>query len=155
MGFHGKWLSGLQHTNTWKNRTTWTRQVKCQWLCHAWGILQIYEMSVYLFKWKCLSLFVSVLQWIKDALIEKHLFIISGTNCYWTAGGALDRGIVMAGLALREPSFNRDRRGLWINLHSQSIFFFTLCWLKYTHVSFILHMSTEMLRKPNEGVKTV
>lgn len=27
------------------------------------------------------SFFVSVLQWIKDALIEKHLFMISGTNC--------------------------------------------------------------------------
>lgn len=37
--------------------------------------------------------FVSVLQWIKDALIEKHLFMISGTICDWTADGALDCGI--------------------------------------------------------------
>lgn len=94
---------------------------------------QIYEASVYLLKWKCWSLFVSVLQWNKDALIEKHLFMISGTICDWTADGALDFGILMARLVLREPSFNPDGCGLWINLHTQPIFFHPLPAHIYTH----------------------
>ncbi len=130
-------------------------RVKCQWLCCAWRILQIYEMSVYLLKSKCWSLFVSVLQWINDALVRKHLFMISGTNCSWTADGALDCGIVMAGLALREPSFNPDGRGLWINLHTQPIFFHPLLARIYTNIGFcILHMSTENALK-SKSVKTV
>lgn len=108
-------------------------------------ILQIYEMSVYLLKWKCLSLFVSVLQWIKDALIDKHLFMISGTSCYWTADGALDCGIVMAGyksllLILTDVGCEL------ICIHDP--YFFTLCWLTYTHISVTLHMSTEKLWSP-------
>lgn len=100
-------------------------QVECQRLFCAWRIMRIYEMGVYLLKWKCKSLFLWVCnQWINDALIEKHSFMICGTNCDWTADSALDCGIVMAGLALQEPSFNLDRCGLWINLHTQLMFFF-------------------------------
>lgn len=142
----------IAHKCIGKSGNIWPWRVRCQWLCCAWRILQIYEMSVYLFK--CLSLFVSVLQWIKDALIENHLFMISGTSCYWTAHGALDCGIAMAGLALREPSFNPDGRGLWMHFAYTAHIFFTLCWLTYTHISLILHMSTEMLWNPTWECQT-
>lgn len=61
---------------------------------------------------KCSRLFLCVLSWIKDALIDEQLFMISGTDYDRTAHGALDRGIVTAGLALRKTSFNPDRHGL-------------------------------------------
>jgi len=74
--------------------------------------------------------------------------MISGTNCYWNCWGALDCGMVMAGHAFREPSFNPDICGLWIHLHSRPIFIFTLYWLIYiythTHISLILQMSAEI-----------
>lgn len=130
-------LRPIAHKYMEKSDNIWPRRVRCQWLCCAWRILQIYEMSVYLFK--CWSLFVSVLQRIKDALIEKHLFMISGADCKWTARGALDCGIVMAGLALREPPFNPDGRGLWINLHTQPIFFSPFAGSRiHTSVSFCI-----------------
>lgn len=132
----------------------WSWRVKCQWPCCASRNLQIYETSVYLLKWKCFSLFVSVLQWINDALVGKH-FMISGTNCSWTADSALDCDIATAGLALREPSFNPDGRGLWINLHTQPIFFHPLLAHIYTNISLcILPMSTENALK-SKSVGTV
>lgn len=65
--------------------------------------------------------------------------MISGTNCDWTADGALDCGIIMAGLVLSEPSFNLDTRGLWINLRTRPTFFPLFArWHihTHTHVSF-------------------
>lgn len=111
------WL--IAHKYIEKSDNIWPRRVRCHWL-RCLKDLQIYEMSVYLLK-SVEVFFVSVFQWIKDALIEKHLFMISGTNCDWTTNGVLDCGIIMAGLTLWEPSFNSDSHGLWINLHPQTL----------------------------------
>lgn len=95
--------------------------------------------------------FVSVFQWIKDALLEKHLFMISGATCDWTAHGARDCGIVTAGLALRQPSFNPDRQWV-VNTYAYATHNPHPCWLLQASILVRLYVYWNVLKSnPRES----